>query len=159
MYRLIGDTHTLDGLPHAAQEFLRAFDSLRRQLAIDAGVSGTELRALSRVAEETSLTPKGLADFLELSTPAVTAITNTLVDRGLLQRAAHPTDRRSLLLELTTEGHTVMETMYKNFQGAITGASAGLDAPQLALVDEALLHLAEGVARATADGAPDLDGS
>ena len=142
MYRLIGDTHTLDGLPHAVQEFLRAFDVVRRRLAIEAGVNGTELRALSRIAETTSMTPKALSEFLELSTPAVTALTNQLVSRGLLVRVAHPHDRRSLLLELTAEGHTIMETMYLQFQKSIVDATQVLDAAQIAALDSTLLAVA-----------------
>ncbi len=148
VYRLIGDTHTLDGLTGAAQEFLRALDSIRKTLAADAGVSGTELRALSRVAEGRSVTPKAPAEFLEMSTPAVTSVTTALVGRGLLTRSEHPSDRRSLLLELTPEGHRSMEATYTAFQAAITGAAAGLDATQVAGLEEGLSAMAESLAEA-----------
>lgn len=145
VYRLIGDTHTLDGLPRAAQEFLRSLDSVRKTLAADAGVSGTELRALSRIAEASTITPKALADFLEMSTPAVSAVTNTLVGRGLVVRSGHPHDRRSLLLELTDEGHRVMEITYTAFQDAITAGSRDLGDDQLPRLEEDLLVMARAM--------------
>lgn len=151
MYRLIGDTHTLDGLPHAIQDFLRAFDSVRKRLAVDAGVNGTELRALSRIAEATTLTPKALSDFLELSTPAVSALTNQLVENGLITRIAHPRDRRSLLLELTPAGHKIMETMYLEFQRSIDNAVHVLTADRRAEFEVSLLAVAEQLAANSSD--------
>ena len=154
MYRLIGDRHKLDGIPLSVQEFLRAFDTVRRRLALQAGVSATELRALSRIAESETMTPKALAEFLELSTPAVSALTNQLVERDLILRNAHPRDRRSLLLELSPTGHAVMETMYLDFQQSIADALQRPFAPeQLALFEAMAFASAE---RLTGSG-PDRD--
>jgi DNA-binding MarR family transcriptional regulator len=146
LYRLIGDTHQLDGLPQAIQGFLRAFDTVRKRLAVEAGVNGTELRALSRIAEATTITPKALSDFLELSTPAVSALTNQLVDNGLIVRIAHPHDRRSLLLELTPAGHAIMETMYLDFQKSIDDAVHVLADDESAVFQSALVSVAEQLA-------------
>jgi DNA-binding MarR family transcriptional regulator len=142
LYRLIGDTHTLDGLPRAAQAFIRAADSIRRTLAAEAGVSGTELRALSYIAEASTITPRVLAEFLEMSTPAVSSATNTLVRRGLVVRSENPRDRRSLLLELTPEGHQLMEATYTAFQSAILSAAGSIDADQEGQLEQNLLTLA-----------------
>ena len=145
MYRLSGDLHSLDGLPGASVEFLRALDSVRRGIAIAANLTGSELRAMARIAEIQDITPKALSEFLELTTPAVTAITTGLVERGLIARIAHPNDRRSLFLQLTTAGHDVMETTYRSFQTAITVSAETLDAAQTAVLESALSDLARSL--------------
>ena len=119
MYRLIGSIHTLTGLPGAISEFLRAMDSVRKSVAVEASLSANELRAMALIAETDDATPKLLALELELTSGAITAITNGLVARGLIVRTEHANDRRSLLLRLTAEGHRVMEHAYEQFQDAL----------------------------------------
>lgn len=136
MYRLIGSLHTLTGLPGAISEFLRAMDSVRKAVSVEAGLTANELRAMSRIAETDGVTPRSLADDLELTTGAITAITNGLVKRGLIRRIEQDHDRRSLLLHLTDSGHSVMEAAYKQFQAALTSAAAPLDDAQV----RALVH-------------------
>ena len=126
MYRLIGSVHTLGGLPRATADFLRSMDSLRKTIATDAGLSASELRAMARIAESEGVTPKQLADDLEMTTGAITAITNGLFLRSLIVRQEQSHDRRSVLLRLTDSGHEVMESAYRQFQDAVTTSSASL---------------------------------
>ncbi len=119
MYEKFGSAHSLGGFPAAALIFLRALDSNRHRIAKEAGVTGSELRALSRVAEAGSITPKELADSMEMTTGAVTAISTRLVDATLMRRVDHPNDRRSLLLELTPWGDEVMKQIYCEFDAAL----------------------------------------
>ena len=100
---------------------------------------------MSRIAEATRITPKEVAESLELSTPAVTAVTTTLVGRGLVVRSVHPHDRRSLLLELTPEGHRMMEGTYTAFQAAITAACQGLAEDHVAQLEGNLSALARSM--------------
>lgn len=123
MYKKFGPTHTLDGFPAAALALLRALDSNRHRIAKQSGVTGSELRALSRVAEAGGITPKELADSLEMTTGAVTAIANRLVESGLLLRVSHPSDRRSILLELTPSGDELMRSIYVEFDEALAASA------------------------------------
>lgn len=45
-----------------------------------------------------------LADFLQVSTPAVTNLADKLEAAGYAKRSPHPTDRRALVIALTPEG-------------------------------------------------------
>ena len=126
MYRLIGSVHTLAGLPGSIADFLRAMDSVRKSIGTAAGLSANELRTMAGIAEEHGITPKQLATNLELTPGAITAITNGLVERGLITRSAQAHDRRSLLLSLTDSGHELMEATYERFQAALASASSGL---------------------------------
>ncbi|MCB5276056.1 Organic hydroperoxide resistance transcriptional regulator [Arthrobacter sp. SO5] len=78
--------------------------SLRASLAKELGISMAELNALSHAADHDGLTPKKLADLMDLTTGSMTTMIDRLQRAGLLVRQPHPTDRRSLLLALTPGG-------------------------------------------------------
>lgn len=126
MYRLLGDNHVLEGLPFTAQVFLRALDGIRRGLADDAGVTGTELRALSRVAESTGLDTVALGDFLEIAPDSVRAVVDGLEARGLLSTPTDSTVPAAVRLKLTPEGHSLIAATYESFQQTINAAAESL---------------------------------
>lgn len=120
-------------------------DSVRKAVATEAGLSAGELRAMSRIAEADGVTPKHLAEDLELTTGAITAITNGLVAKALIIRVEQPHDRRSLLLQLTPEGHTVMEAAYTQFQSALAAAAKSLGSSQEADFVQGLTQVTAGL--------------
>ena len=138
-------SHTLTGFPAAASAFVSALEANRRRIAEDAGLTGTELRALFRVAQAVSITPKDLAAHLGLTTGAVTAIARRLVDAGFVTRTDHPGDRRSLYLELTPEGHAVMGQIHHDFAEMLSASTSSLSADQLADFTAALTSVAAEV--------------
>ncbi len=137
--------HELMGFPAAASAFVSAFEANQRRLAIDAGLTGTELRALFRVAQVVSMTPKDLATHLGLTTGAVTAISRRLVEVGLFQRVDHPDDRRSLFLELTPHGHGVMTQLHGDFKDMLAASTTSLNPQQLESFTAALASVASEV--------------
>lgn len=106
-------------------------------------MTGSELRALARIAELGAITPKDLADSINMTTGAVTAISSRLVEAGLLRRVGHPSDRRSLLLELTPQGNEIMERLYREYKMVFAHATAGLNEHDLRVCSALLLAVAE----------------
>jgi DNA-binding MarR family transcriptional regulator len=145
MYKKFGAAHTLDGFPAAALVFLRSLDSNRHRIAREAGVTASELRALSRVAEAASITPKELAESMEMTTGAVTAISTRLVEADLMRRVDHPSDRRSLFLELTPAGDKIMDQIYREFDDTLTTASRGIPEEDLRACSALLLTVSEAL--------------
>jgi DNA-binding MarR family transcriptional regulator len=121
-------------LPNAAVALLRSVEVLRAHIASTEHIGTTELRALARISEGGAITPKQLAAALGLTTGAVTSLTDRLVESGLLLRAPHPTDRRSLTLELTPTGTAAMQRISVNFRTAIMAAAEGASEAQIATV-------------------------
>ena len=126
-----GQSHTLDGFPAAAVEFVNVMQHNREKIAKDAGLSATELRALFRVAAEVSVTPKQLAEYLDMTTAAITFISRRLVESDLLHRVDHPNDRRSLYLELTPLAHQMMLDIHRDFVALLEAATNDLAAAEL----------------------------
>ena len=100
----------------------RTIDSFRRYIAAHHDIGMNEVRALTRIGEGEHLTPKALAESLELTTGSVTSLVDRLERAGLVERTPHPHDRRSLQLELTPEGRSKMDAVYGAFEAQVLEA-------------------------------------
>jgi DNA-binding MarR family transcriptional regulator len=138
----LSDARRLDGVPAALASLLRSLDSLRRAIAVEAGLSGTEVRAMARIAEADGITPKRLAELLESTSASVTFVTTALAEKGLVERVPHPQDRRSLLLRTTAHGEEVANRMYEHFSSGIAEASRSVEGVDLGALQDALNRMA-----------------
>lgn len=147
---LTGDTPVVREVATAMADADAAHRRLRAVFAGSVGLSPLEFNALMHVGEAEDLTPKALAIHLDITTGAVTAMTDRLVSAGLVERTPNPADRRSLLLSLTDTGARARATMYAQYYEAVARA---LDAaPDLGVGDiTALLERTAEAIGATAD--------
>lgn len=116
----------------------RTIESFRRHLASRHGVGTQDIRALSRIAEGEHVTPKALAESLDLTTGSVTSLVDKLEGAGLVERTPHPHDRRSLQLELTTAGVTKMNGLYADFESQVLAAVSAVPEEQVRAANEYL---------------------
>ena len=123
----------------------RTIDSFRRHIAAHHGIGMQEIRALSRIAEGEHVTPKALAESLELTTGTVTSLIDRLESAGLVERTPHPQDRRSLQLELTPQGATKMNSVYDAFEAQVQEAVSAVPEEQVRAANEYLAVVARTV--------------
>ena len=65
---------------------------------------------LSMLADsEAAVAPKEIADKLIISRATATGLVNSLEKRGYVRRGQHPSDRRSVLVEITDSGREVAD--------------------------------------------------
>lgn len=76
-------------------------------------LSISQLRTLQLLAPNKTLAMKDLAEQLQVTPPAITAITRRLVATGLVRRQAHSADSRVVLLSLTDEGRQLFHELYE----------------------------------------------
>ncbi|MGH8871482.1 MAG: MarR family winged helix-turn-helix transcriptional regulator [Acidimicrobiia bacterium] len=76
------------------------------------GINRTDGRVLDIVDQHGQMTAGDLAREIGLTTGAVTAVVDRLEKADLLQRKGDPTDRRKVLIELTTEARRLGEEVY-----------------------------------------------
>lgn len=131
----------------AVNLLIRAIDGFRHRIAQDAGVGITELRALNRVAIAGTMSPKQLADSLDLTTGTVTALLDRLERGELVTRTAHPTDRRMLRIQLTPLGHERLNVALSSFDSRIFAAAERFPPETVAGATAFLQSVAEEVAR------------
>jgi DNA-binding MarR family transcriptional regulator len=69
----------------------------------------TQYAALSAVNQQSSMTPRELAEHEKVQPPSMTRVIAALEERGLLERSAHPTDGRQVVLNLTDQGRALVK--------------------------------------------------
>jgi len=106
-----GQTGPLDYSPlevaRAARRLDMALAEMHLELAGLMTMAAAELLAVAHLGMEGPLGPSELASRLHLHTGGVTALLDRLADRGYVEREPHPSDRRKLLVHLTSQGRSV----------------------------------------------------
>lgn len=69
-----------------------------------------QISALQSLDAAGALTPRELAEAERVQPPTMTKIVNKLEERGLVQRAPHPTDGRQVVLSTSPAGRAWMES-------------------------------------------------
>lgn len=123
-------TETADLIDQLAQLNM-ANERMRATLAKELGMSLHEFSALGYIDNAGgAATPKALAGNLYITTGSATALIDRMVDAGLVARQPHPTDRRSILLELTDQGQSLMELIIARYAEATQAALGETSARQ-----------------------------
>lgn len=137
--------------PDTVTGFMQAFgaaqmraETLMKIVATDHGIGVSDLRALYFVHGGTDVTPRELAAYLELSSGSVTSLVDRMTDAGFLDRAAHPSDRRSSVLVIAPAGVTLIEGEIRYYFEVFDGLASR---PELAVVTAALAELAQSMTR------------
>ena len=111
-----------DRLPRGDNVLLQMFRTSQatRALVMQAtegsGVTPDEYAVLSAVGVLRSTTPTELAGRLGVPPTTISRYVAGFVERGLLERAPNPADRRSYLLEVTEEGRAVIRKVVPRFR-------------------------------------------
>ncbi|MHA7263999.1 MarR family winged helix-turn-helix transcriptional regulator [Arthrobacter sp. TMN-37] len=131
--------------------------ALRIRLASKLGIGTIDINAMAFVGETDGLTPKALAAALNVTTGSVTAMVDRLESKGFMIRKPNPTDRRSLLLQLSPAGMQAMQWSTEHFSEAATAVLAGSSAGTIADIGGFLDSIGQRLLAAA--GAPEATAS
>jgi len=101
-------------------------DRFKAAVARSTGVSQADFNALEHLDDEGPLTPGQLAERLNLTAGAVTALIDRLERAGWVSRTPHPSDRRSHVLALTESARTTGEQAFGPWVADMEAAVARL---------------------------------
>ncbi|WP_208544338.1 MarR family winged helix-turn-helix transcriptional regulator [Saccharomonospora piscinae] len=104
------------------REFVVATDEYRKAMATAAGMGTNEATTLGEILHQGPLPPSALVKRLGITSASVTALLDRLEAAGMVERRAHDTDRRSVLVSLTARGHGVVSTMFAMFDADVMSA-------------------------------------
>jgi DNA-binding MarR family transcriptional regulator len=76
------------------------------------GLTRSQCQVLAHLARNEGIQQSGLADILEVEPITLTRILDRLEEGGLVERRAHPTDRRIRLLYLTDKAHPMLADIF-----------------------------------------------
>jgi DNA-binding MarR family transcriptional regulator len=129
-YQLTPDANVLatEGAMNTIRTADMLFDRIGRLLR-PLGVSAAGGLVLGILRDHGPMSPSELGERLIVSRAAVTGLLDSLERRGFVSRSANPADRRSLLVEITPPGLTVVQELRtivhrneKNWLGALSDA-------------------------------------
>jgi len=76
------------------------------------GLTRSQCQVLAHLARNEGIQQSGLAEILEVEPITLTRILDKLEEGGLVERRAHPTDRRIRLLHLTRKAHPLLGEIF-----------------------------------------------
>jgi len=71
------------------------------------------MHTLHYLEESGSVNMKEVANFLHITPPSATSLINSLVTRGFVVRVGNESDRRTIKLQITAAGRTLLKNSFK----------------------------------------------
>ncbi len=134
---------------------LREMKCVGSQRLLRRGVSMAHLHIMSMLERHGELTMSRLADSLDVSLSNATGLIDRMEERGLVERARVPEDRRVVLVRLTVAGRRALEEIEVFRDEALGRILAELDERQLGRLIRTIDDLKGAVSRVVAAD-PDL---
>ncbi len=138
------------------QEFRTIFASARwhdAEMRRIAGISGSQLWALSEIARSSAMRVNDLSERMALHQTTASNLINALVERKLVRRERDPADQRVVRLHITTEGKRMLLRAPGPYAGLLVDALRHLDTLQLTRLRKALFVLTQVLRDAATDAA------
>lgn len=133
----------------ALRQVVVATDGYRQAVARVLGLGTGEATALGELLHQGPLQPSALARRVGVTPASMTAQLDRLELAGLVERQAHPRDRRSLLVVLTDRGRGVIERLFSAFAGDVATAVADAEPQQVAELTRVLHSVAASLTART----------
>jgi DNA-binding MarR family transcriptional regulator len=121
------------------------FDQIGRLLR-PLHVSAAGGLVLGILRDHGSMTPSGLGERLIVTRATVTGLLDSLERTGFVRRSANPTDRRSLVVEITPAGLAVTQKLRTIVHRQEKAWMAGLSEPELRSYIAQLHRIQDGLA-------------
>jgi MarR family 2-MHQ and catechol resistance regulon transcriptional repressor len=110
------------------------------------GLTPTQLGVLEVILHLGPLSQRELGRKVLTSAGNMTDVIDKLEGRGLVCRTRMPRDRRSVQVDLTADGRSLIEELFPRHAEDIAQAMAGLDTAEMALLGALLKKLGRGTA-------------
>ena len=100
-------------------------------------LSDTQLAALATLERRGAMSPGDLAEHEKVQPPSMTRVIAALVDWELVTRAPHQTDRRQVILTVTSEGRSLVQKVRRRKEAWLARKLAELSPQERATLREA----------------------
>jgi MarR family 2-MHQ and catechol resistance regulon transcriptional repressor len=114
------------------------------------GMCFTDFAILEALLHKGPLPVNTMAPLVNLTSGSMTTAVDRLQSRGLVRRAADPGDRRARIVQLTPEGHQLIEGVFRQHSGDMEEVASVLSPNER----ETLLRLLKKLGRHAASIAP-----
>jgi DNA-binding MarR family transcriptional regulator len=109
-----------------------------RNQRVDLSVTLTQLTAMATLNKRGPMSAGELAACERVQPPSMTKVLAHLEERGLVQRAAHPTDRRQAIIAISAAGVALLDSERRSRDAWLAQRLARLTADERALLHSVL---------------------
>ncbi|MBW9206996.1 MarR family transcriptional regulator [Mumia sp. zg.B53] len=126
-------------MPTDAQKLATSVARLNRRLRQErhSDLTPNQMSVLGVLRNHGPLTPGAIAALERVQPPSVTRTLNCLFDKGLVARAANPSDRRQVVVTISDEGAAVVDTERARRDSWLASRLAALPTQERALLRDA----------------------
>ena len=117
--------------------------------AADHGMTHAQWGVLRRIERHDGSMQAEIAEQMELQPISLVPILDKLCEQGLIERRAHPEDRRAKLLFLTGLGKSRLQSLEPLAEGISNSVFAGVPAAGITGLRQQLLQLKDNIKRAS----------
>jgi DNA-binding MarR family transcriptional regulator len=103
----------------------------------DQDLTDGQFSVLALLDRNGPLTPRALAEYERVQPPSMTRTLAGLLDRGLIDRAGDPADRRQVIVRLTEPGALAVQETRRRRDAWLARRLAGLEPKERAVLAEA----------------------
>ena len=116
-------------------------DSMPRRASTATGLGGSDFAALEALLHKGPLPVNAIAEKVFLTSGSMTVAVDRLESKGLVQRKADASDRRTRVVHLTPKGEALIATAFRDHAAALERAVEGLSQAERAEVIRLLKKL------------------
>lgn len=136
-------------LPHIIK---RAHFAIRQTLDNELakhGLTSAQGDVLMRIADCECAEHRSLLQDMEVASPTLTKLVNSLVDSGYIKRGVSPNDARVKVLTLTKDGKAIHQKLRNAYPGYLTQFFKDFTAEEREQLTDMLTRLVENIENAT----------
>ena len=150
------DTLIEQVLQHSDRVFQELLPAVPREL-LELDLTMPQLKIVLLLLFNDSLRMSELASGLGVSLATATGVVDRLVERGIIQRESHPSDRRVVLCQLSAEGRELVSGLWQSARERTWDLLRAVHPEELPLITQALEALSQAGRAARFELQPDSD--
>lgn len=127
---------TIAELASALRPPLLRLTRMIRNQRVDMSVTLTEISAMATLKKHGPMSAGELAACERVQPPSMSKVLANLEERRLVQRAAHPTDRRQAIICITADGRALLDSERRSRDAWLSQQLSKLSAEERALLRE-----------------------
>lgn len=150
-----------DLMDQAQAEFIRVVprvyrqvQSFRFQVAKELGISRAQMEVIALLSRKGRLSMTEVAQALVLAKSNITITVDQLVGLGCVAKQDHPSNRRIVLVELTSKGADFQGQFRNRFRKLVIDGLSGFNEEEIVVLVQGLQHLGAVVDRMTVTDQP-----
>jgi DNA-binding MarR family transcriptional regulator len=121
---LVGIARTIIVLCGAGNELS---DVVRSRTQSEAMVANSAMMTAALLRLDGPMRPSEIAEALSVTTGGMTKIVNRLARDGIVRKSPEGKDRRAVIVELTDEGVSLLDSLLRDFDSVVRALAAKLD--------------------------------